>query len=71
MRIEKVIVNFTSGKFFHITSSESKEIKYKGKKGEIMQEVLKYIEKYINDSGFRLFNISTATGINNFFLVRD
>ena len=72
MKIEK-IYSTTRKAIFHETSSGMKEIKRKNKtpSGQVGDpEILAYIENYINESGFELFEILLEHSRITYFLVK-
>ncbi|MFX0101773.1 MAG: hypothetical protein ACFFCS_19570 [Candidatus Hodarchaeota archaeon] len=70
MKIEKIVANAYQRKLFHVTSSGMKDIKMKGKEGEI--EALAYIEDYVTQSGFKIESIFSGTaGVITFILTKE
>lgn len=56
MKIEKIYYSVVVKGIVHLSTTERKEIKLKSKKAtEIPQEVLIYVENYVNENGYDLF----------------
>ena len=56
MKIERIIVSFDKKKIIHTTSSERKYIDMNSKREELGLELLDYVENYITENGFELFD---------------
>ena len=70
MKIEKITANAYQKQLYHITSSEIKEVKMKGKQGEI--DAIGYVENYITESGFKLLNVYSGTsGVDCYILTKE
>ena len=56
MKIERIWYSEMAKKILHVSSSEVKRIDFKKKGDEVGMGILAYVEKYIDESGFELFD---------------
>ncbi|MFX1537080.1 MAG: hypothetical protein ACFFDI_22945 [Promethearchaeota archaeon] len=55
IRIEAIMINGLRSTLTHYSSTETKVIKLNKK--TFVQDALKYIEQYLNETGFELLNV--------------
>lgn len=69
VKTEIIFLSRMTGQLLHHSSMESKELKIEKKK--FFQEALQYIEQYIDSTGFKVLNVTSAQGGIGYFLIKD
>lgn len=69
MKTEIIYLSRTTNQLLHHSSMETKEIKIEKKK--FFQEALQYIEQYIDSTGFKVLNVTSAQGGIGYFLIKE